>query len=375
MIQRMLIMLIAVGALAGGVYLLKRQKAEAMQSAMASMRAPTVTVTTAEAALEPWQPQVKGVASLAPVLGVDVTCELAGLVRSVEFASGDHVEQGQLLVQLVSDTDEALLAQLQADVDLARQVLERDQAQLEARAVSQATLDNDQADLKVKQAKVSQQQALIAKKSVRAPFAGRLGITTIRPGQYLAPGQKIVTLQSLEEIYADFRLPQQELARLQVGQKVDLSSNVWPDERFEGTITTIEPQVDPSTRNLLVQATLPNPGERLLPGMYAQVSVRAGEPEQRITIPRSAVTFNPYGNSVYLVERASGTDGDAPRVAKQVFVQLGPMRGDQVAILDGVKAGDVVVTSGQLKLHNGSEVRVDNSVQPTNEAAPRPSEN
>jgi len=370
----MLIMLIVVGALFGGIFFLKSKEASATRSAMASMRAPTVTVTTTEAKLEAWQPQVRGIGSLASVQGVDVTTEVGGLVSAVTFESGDEVKKDKLLVELVSDTDTALLEQLEAEAKLAHIVLERDKAQAEARAVSQATLDTDEANVKVREAQVKQQKALIRKKHIRAPFGGRLGITAIRPGQYLNPGEKIVTLQSLNPIYVDFHLPQQQLARLKVTQKVEVTTNVYPGKTFPGTITSINPKVDPDTRNFLVEATLKNPEHLLLPGMYASVTVQAGEARHLITLPRSAVSFNPYGDSVYVVEKKERAGAGAVQVAKQVFVKLGPTRGDQIAILDGVKTGNIVVTSGQLKLHNGSFVTINNKVQPSNNPSPKPEE-
>jgi membrane fusion protein (multidrug efflux system) len=230
-------------------------------------------------------------------------------------------------------------------------------------AISQATLDADIADLKNKSAQVAGQQALINKKIIRAPFGGRLGISSINPGQYVNPGDNLVTLQSLDTVYLDFFLPQQELSRLCIGQKIDLTTDAYPDSQFSGKITAINPKVETDSRNVLVEATVVNPKHELLPGMYAAVEVEAGRPESMLTVAQTAVTFNPYGETVYVIE---------DNIAKQRFVTVGQKRGDQLVILTGLKEGELVVTSGQLKLRNNSPVKVDNDVQPTNDAAPTP---
>jgi membrane fusion protein (multidrug efflux system) len=362
------------------------------------------TVSTIKASLLDWQPQRVGVGTMVAVRGVDVTTEIAGLVRSIHFKSGQDVKAGDLLVQLNADSDIAQLNSLQAAAELSAVTLKRDQAQLAGQAVAQAVVDNDLADLKSKKALVAQQAALVDKKTIRAPFAGRLGITSVNPGQYLNPGDKIVTLQTIDPIYVDFTLPQQQLAGLVVGQSVNVVSDSYPGELFPGKISAINPKVDPATRNVTIEATLANAQGRLLPGMFARVNVDVGDKERHLTLPQTAITYNPYGSTVFVVVsaaefKAAADAKDAPPakdekdkgakaapapapagapasglVAQQVFVTTGQTRGDQVAILSGIQEGQEVVTSGQLKLKNGTPVEINNTVQPANSPNPTPQE-
>lgn len=371
--KRMLIMLAAVGLLFGGIFGFQIFKMKMIKKAMSSQKAPAVTVSTAKAGVQPWQPELKAVGTLRAVRGVDVTSEISGLVRTLHFKSGDSAKSGQVLVQLNADSDIAQLRASEAAAELARTVYERDKKQFAVRAVSQAVLDADSADLKSKRAIAAEQAAIVAKKTIRAPFAGQLGITTINPGQYLNPGDKIVTLQSLDKLYADFYLPQQELANLSLGQKVHLASDSYPGRTFSGKITSINSKVDPETRNIQVEATVANPGHVLLPGMFASVQVETGKSQNYLTVPQAAVAFNPYGETVYIVQEGEkGADGKAALTVKQVFVTTGPTRGDQVVILKGIKVGDTVVTAGQLKLKNGSSIIINNKIIPTNDKAPKP---
>ncbi len=371
--RRMLIMLVVVGLLFGGIFGYHAFKAHMLKKYLAGMQMPPSTVTTIRAELHPWQPQLKAVGSLRAVRGVDVTSEISGLVRTLHFRSGDEVKAGQLLVQLNADADIAQLRSLEAAAELAGTVYMRDQKQFEVQAISRAALDADVADLKSKRAQVTQQAALVDKKTIRAPFAGRLGISTVNPGQYINPGDKIVTLQSLDSIYCDFLLPQQELSRISLGQKIIVTSDTYPGRTFDGHITAINPQVDAATRNFQAEATLANPKRELLPGMYASVNIQAGSVERYLTLPQTAVTYNPYGDTTFIVEETGkGPDGKPLLAVRQTFVTVGSTRGDQVAVLKGIKEGDTVVTSGQIKLKNGSRVIINNQVQPTNEAAPQP---
>jgi membrane fusion protein (multidrug efflux system) len=373
MVKRMLIMLIGVGFLFGGIFAYKAFVSYKMKKSMSVAQAPPVTVSAIKAEYVPWQPQLKAVGSLRAVRGVDVTSEIAGLVQTIHFKSGDKVAADQLLVQLNADSDTALLHSLEAAAELADTVYERDKKQYEAQAVSKATLDSDAADLKVKRAQVKQQAAIVEKKSIRAPFSGRLGISTVNPGQYINPGDKVVTLQSLDKIYTDFYLPQQELSRIFLGQQVVVTTDTYPGRTFSGKITAVNPKVDPDTRNFQVEATISNPRHELLPGMYASVEVKAGAIHSYLTLPQTAVTFNPYGETVFVIEESGkGPDGKPLLTVRQAFVTVGPTRGDQIAILKGINENDIVVTSGQLKLKNGSRVIINNQVQPSNEAAPRP---
>jgi membrane fusion protein, multidrug efflux system len=392
MTKRMFIMLAGILVLAAalGFGFFLRIK----QMIAASPKPGPVTVSATRVAALEWQPQLGAVGSLVAVRGVDVTTEIAGLVRSVDFKSGQEVKAGTVLVQLNADSDTAQLSALQASADLAATVLKRDQAQLGAEVISQAQVDTDQADLKNKQALVAQQAALVAKKTIVAPFGGRLGITTVNPGQYLNPGDKIVTLQTIDPIYVDFYLPQKQIGGLAKGQVVDLSSEGLDGASFTGKVTAISPKVDSATRNVQVEATLPNPKRVLLPGMFANVAVEIGDKQRFLTLPQTAITYNPYGSTVFVVKPAEAKDakdakdsaavpataavgGSAaapPLVVQQVFVTTGQTRGDQVAILKGLDEGQQVVTSGQIKLKNGTPVVIDNSVQPANSPNPTPQE-
>jgi membrane fusion protein (multidrug efflux system) len=375
MTKRMLIMLAGAGLLFGGIFGYKAFKAHMMEKTMSTGHGQSVTVSTTEAEIQTWQPQLNAVGTVRAKQGVDVTTEIAGLVRGVYFTSGEDVHEGRVLVQLNADADEALLNSLKAEADLARTTLARDKRQFAVKAISQATLDVSVADLKSKQAQVNQQAAIVDKKTIRAPFNGRLGISTVNDGQYLNPGDQIVTLQSIDPVYVDFFVPQQYIARIALGQTVTVATDTYPDRKFDGKITATNPKVDPQTRNIQIEATIPNPKHELLPGMFTSVQVQAGEAEQYITLPKTAVTYNPYGETVFVVEQAAQKQkGEPELIAKQTFVTVGRSRGDQVAILEGVKSGDSVVTSGQLKLKNGSRVTINNEIQPSNEAAPQPTD-
>ena len=376
--------------LIGGV---KGYGAYQMFQGFAAQGQPKFTVSTTKAESQDWLPQLSAVGSLRAERGADLSAEVAGIVDTIEFHSGDDVKSNQLLLQLRSADDVAHLDALKASATLAETTYRRDQAQFQAGAVSQATLDSDAANLRSAKAQVAEQQALVDKKQVRAPFAGHLGIRAVDLGQYLAAGTKIVTLQQLDPIFVDFNLPQQSLSQIGVGQKISASSDAYPDKSFVGQIAAINPQVDTDTRNVQVRAALSNPEHKLLPGMYASVGIEVGAAASYITLPQTAVSYNPYGATVFVVvpqgqERAKEGQGDATAkpaadgakpagpelVAKQVFVTTGATRGDQVAILKGVSAGDEVVTSGQIKLKNGALVTINNSVQPSNDPNPTPQE-
>jgi len=297
---------------------------------------------------------------------------VGGVISAIHFRSGQDVKAGAPLVQLNDAADVAQLDSLKASAELAAVNYRRDLGQLKVQAVSRAVVDADAANLKIAKARVAQQQALVDKKNLRAPFAGRLGIRAVDLGQYVAPGTKLVTLQALDPMYVDFNVPQGELGRIHPGMTVNATANALPQERFEGKIEAIDAKIDPSTRNLVVRASLHNPTHHLLPGMFVSVTVDTGAAERRLTLPQTAITFNPYGNTVFLVEqKGKGPDGKPKLVAVQRFVTTGATRGDQIAVLSGVKEGETVVTAGQLKLRNGVPVIVNNSVQPSDQAAPK----
>jgi membrane fusion protein (multidrug efflux system) len=335
---------------------------------------PPATVTTSIAKFEEWQPQIQLVGSLKPFRGADLSVEVAGIIAEVNFDSGGDVAAGAQILRLIDADDVAKLHTLEASRDLAESNFRRDQAQLARQLISQAQFDVTAANLKSAQAQVAEQQAVVQKKTLRSPFAGHLGIRVVNAGQYISPGTVAVTLQALDPIFFDFFLPQQTLEQIKVAQPIDVKVDTYPQATFAGKITTIDPKVDPATRNVAVRATLPNPEHKLLPGMFANATIVTGKRERYITLPQTAVTFNPYGNTVYLVQQKTGPDGKENLVAQQAVVTTGSTRGDQIAILMGVKEGDQIVTSGQTKLQNGSTISVNNAIQPSNDPNPHPVE-
>ena len=376
MTKRMLIMLICVGLLLAALVGFNLFRAHMFARFMAGNAAPPATVSAVVAGYQSWQPQLAAVGSLRAVRGVDVTTEVAGLVREVAFRSGQEVKTNQILVRLNDDADVALLHSLEAAAELAQTVYKRDQAQYDIKAIAKAQLDADAADLKGKKAQVAQQVALLEKKTIRAPFAGRLGISSINPGQYINPGDAIVTLQAIDPIYADFYLPQQQLGQLAIGQSIVVDTNAYSGQTFVGKVQSISPKVDSATRNVQIEASVDNHERKLLPGMYANVKIDAGTEQRHLTLPQTAITYNPYGATVFLVKPGTqpNAQGKTLPVAQQVFITPGPTRGDQVAILKGVDAGMQVVTSGQLKLKNGTSLVIDNRVQPADSPNPTPQE-
>jgi membrane fusion protein, multidrug efflux system len=371
MIKRMVIMLLLAAAVFGGLYGMKMMQIKEAMSKMGPP--PPATVSTTVAAYDDWQPQLEAVGGLRAVDGADLAFEVSGIVEEIHFNSGDEVKQGTVLVKLRDDEDVSKLHSLQAVVDLAVITYQRGMKQLPSQTISQAAVDADKSELDAARANVAEQQALIDKKVIRAPFDGRLGIRAVDLGQYLAAGAVVVTLQSLDPIYLDFFLPQQALDQIRIGQAVSAKVDTYPGQRFSGEISAIEPKVDAASRNVRVRATLENPDRKLLPGMYATVDIATGQPQRYVTLPQTAITFNAYGNTVYIVDKGDvGADGQAQLTVRQSFVRTGETRGDQVAILDGVKDGETVVTSGQLKLRNGIPIAVNNAVQPSADAAPTP---
>jgi membrane fusion protein (multidrug efflux system) len=250
--------------------------------------------------------------------------------------------------------------------------LQRDREQFTAQAISQATIDTDVSSLKSAKAQVVAQQALIEEKIVKAPFAGRLGIRQVDLGQYLAAGTTVVTLQALDPMLVDFYVPQQALEHLKIGQPAAATVDTFPGETFKGTVESVNSKVDNASRNVQVRASFKNADRRLVPGMFANVAIESGDSSTQITLPQTCITYNPYGDTVYIVTHAKGDDGKAKDTVEQHFVKLGATRGDQVAILSGVNEGDVIVSAGQIKLRNGSNIIVNNAVQPTDDVSPTP---
>jgi len=339
---------------------------------------PPQTVTTTVAAYDTWQPGLSAVGTLRAVKGADLAFEVSGVVTRIGATPGGTVQQGQTLIQLDDSVEAAQLKQLQAALALARVNLARAREQLAIHAISQGDFDATQADFKVKEASAQQAAAVVAKKRLSAPFAGRVGIISTSPGAFINSGTSVVTLQQMAPIFADFYLPQRDASSLATGQTVELAFDAFPGQVFKGRVTVINPKVDGTTRNIQVEASLRNAGHRLLPGMFAGVTMQVGAREKRLTLPQTAITYNPYGATVFVVKQqgVAGPDGRNREAlqAEQVFVTTGPTRGDQVAILKGLKPGDVVVTSGGLKLKNGTPLIVNNSLPPSNDPNPAPQE-
>jgi membrane fusion protein (multidrug efflux system) len=308
------------------------------------------------------------VGSLRAARGADLAAEVSGIVDTVGFDSGRDVAAGTLLLRLRPNDDAPKLAELQAAADLAASNLARDTKQYKAQAVSQATIDADDSHLRVARAQVAEQQATMAEKLVRAPFAGRLGLRLVDEGQYLPAGTTIVTLQALDPIFVDFYVPQQALGTIKPGENAMLRVDTFPGRAFTAHVTAISPKLDAASRMAQIRATIPNPDHDLLPGMFGTVTVAAGASRNAVTVPNAAIVYNPYGSTVYVVSHTK------PLTVHQALVTTGETRGDQVEIVAGLKPGDTIVTSGQIKLHEGSKVAVNNTVQPSDQASPHPME-
>ncbi len=369
--KRMIIMLLIAAIVFGGIYGFQQFRNKMIQQAIKGQANPPQTVSTTVAQTSTWQPSVEAVGNLRASKGTSLAAEVSGIVTVIHFDSGKMVKAGQLILELNAAPLKAQLEQLKAAARLAKQNFDRDLAQLKMHAVSQAAVDLAAANLKSASAQVTMQEAIIAQKSIRAPFAGQLGIRQVDLGQYLAPGTALVNLQQLDPMYLDFTVPQAQIDLIHVGEHVTVQTNAFPNKVFTGTISALEPQVDISTRNLKVRASIANPEGELLPGLFATARVNKGDKKEYITLPNSAIAYNPYGSTVFIVKsEGKGADGKPKLIVEQRFVTTGLVRGDQVAVLSGLQVNEVVVTSGQLKLRNGTPVIVNNSVQPSNNPNP-----
>jgi membrane fusion protein (multidrug efflux system) len=374
MIRRMLIMLLTIGLLFGAIVGYQMFVASMMKKFMSANAQPPATVTAMQARRESWQRQETTVGTLRAMRGVDISSEVGGIVQKVHFTSGQQVQKGTLLFELDASEEVAQLEALKASRRLAEINHKRDQEQFARQAVSQAQFDASETELNRLKAEVDRQKAAVDKKRIRAPFSGRLGVTTINPGQFIDPSEKLVTLQDNRTLYVDFKLPQRLLSQLKKGQTIHVKSDTGINR--DGHIKAINAAVDPATRNLALEGLIENSDEALLPGMFVQVAIDIGAPEALLTLPQTAVSYNPYGSTLF-VARTDGADSneDKPTLkAHQIFVRTGPRRGDQIAIVDGLGDGDMVVTSGQMKLKNGTPLIIDNTVTPANDIAPRPRE-
>ena len=367
--KRMLLMLLGVGLLFGGIFGYKAFVDQMVEGFFDDMEAETVTITASTARLERWTPRVDAVGTFNPVQGAELSLEAAGIVREVHFENGQTVERGQRLIELDTRIDEAELDQLEAALRLAEMELARQQRLYEQRSISRAVLDRAETEADQARAVVAAREARIEQKILRAPFAGRVGIRQVNPGQFLSPGEPVVSLQALDPIFLDFTLPQRRLPLLDPGAAIRARVDAFPDREFNGTISALEPRLRESTRTVQVQASIDNPDARLLPGMFARVELDLGESEDVLVVPQTALRFSTYGDSVFVVEG----EGDDKKVIQR-FVRTGRTRGDLVAILDGLEEGVRVASSGLLKLQNDTPVSIDDDedVQPSEDPDPRP---
>jgi len=353
--------------LVAGLASIKVAQFKAMADA-GKMTPPPTIVTAASVKLEHWEPTIDTVGSLAAFQGTTVTTESSGIISEIAFEAGTTVKAGDLLLKMDTSVLEAQLAASEARADLARVSADRSRELFARNSTSQAELDSAEAQLKQAKAELASIKAQIAQKQVRAPFGGRLGIRQINVGQYIDRGNAIVSLQALDPIYVNFTLPQQQLSKIKVGQKVRLVVDAMPGKTFEGKLSAINPEIESATRNVRIQATFDNPDEQLRPGMFTRVSVVMPEIKDVYVIPQTAVVYAPYGDSVFIIEKKDGQ-----LVLRQAFVKLGETRGDFITVVSGLKEGDQVVSTGVFKQRNGAPVTIDNTLSPAFSETPNPS--
>jgi membrane fusion protein (multidrug efflux system) len=371
----MLLMLAVMTVIIGGLGFVKFRQIQMAIAQGASFQPPPEAVTTIVAKREEWPETLGAIGSVAAVQGVVVSADLSGTVDRITFDSGKAVRQGEVLVQLDTRLERAQLAAVEAQRDLARTNFDRMQGLLKDDVISRAEYDSATADTKQTEARVGEIRAAIDRKTIRAPFSGILGIRQVNLGQYLSSGDPIVQLQSLNPIYVNFDVPQQATAQLRPGREVRIMSDDLGGAEFAGRITAIDSIVNENTRNIQVQATLANPDGKLRPGMFVHAQVVMGAKRLVTPLPATAISYAPYGDSVYIVGDVKGSTGAAYKGVRQQFVKVEGARGDQVGVVSGVNPGDEVVTSGVFKLRNGAAVFVNNKVQPANDPAPKPADN
>lgn len=355
---RLVIVIVVLGLVFGGIFYWKQQQWQQMQAQM-SQPQPPATVASAEARREQWQPALRSTGSLTAVNGVAVTTEVAGKVERIAFQSSTRVSDGDVLIQLDSAIDRAALDGLVADRELAKVQFDRAANLLPRRAVSRSEYDEARARFEAAKAAVAEQQARIARKTIRAPFDGLLGLRQVDQGEYLSPGNDIVQIQALDPIYADYSVPERQFSAVSVGQPVEVVVDAYPERVFKGEVTAIDSGVDEGTRTVRVRATLANPDASLRPGMFAEVRTLAPEKTSVVTVPRTAISFNTYGDYVFAIE--SGEDDTLTVSQKQVTT--GRVQNGRVEVAEGLQAGQRVVRAGLVKLRNGQKVTIDNSVE------------
>lgn len=379
--RRMILMLVGVAVVFGGVFLVKAVIGRQTNEMFNNMQQPPVEVSTFQARSEHWSGSAESVGTLVADNGTDVTTEAGGVVQKIAFESGQAVRKGDLLVQLNTANEQAQLRALETAARLAATQRDRWRELGEQKLVSRAEVDQRVSDAAATQAQAEAQRALVAQKTIRAPFDGVLGIRKVNLGQFLNPGDPIVGLQALDPIHVDFTLPEQRMNQVAIGTPVRLEVDALPGTPFEARVTAVEPSVDADTRNFKVRASLANTGGELRPGTFARIGFDLGQSRDVVVVPQTAVSFNPYGNAVYVVVEAPKQAGAADatpgmpvatHVVKQRFVTTGPTRGDLVGITDGLEPGEVVVTSGLLRLRNDAGVTINNKVQPDAQDAPEP---
>jgi membrane fusion protein (multidrug efflux system) len=371
MVKRMMLMLAATFTVVAALGFVKFQQIQTAMAEGADFQPPPEAVTTLVAQEEQWPATLTAIGTIAAVQGVTVSADLPGIVDRIRFNSGRSVRHGEVLAELDTRQERAQLAAIEAQRELAELNYNRMKGLLGERVISQAEFDRALAEQKQTVAQVGEIRATIARKTIRAPFSGVLGIRQINLGQYLAAGDPVVPLQSLHPIYVNFGVPQQKGAQIRLGGGVRITASDAAVD-VSGRITAVDSVVDQATRNVQVQGTLPNSSGRLRPGMFVQTELSLGSSQPVVALPASAVSYAPFGDSVFVVADLKGQDGATYRGVRQQFVKLGGARGDQIAVLSGVKPGEEVVTSGVFKLRNGAAVLVNNKVQPANKRAPKP---
>jgi len=379
MVKRMVIMLLIVGVIFGGIQGYHMFMAQMMKKYMAANGRPAATVSAMVAHQEIWQRQIKTVGTLRAVQGVTISSEVAGIIDAIDFNSGESVKKGQLLLELEHSQELAQLKGLEASLTLAKINLARNKKQIMVQAISQSQLDTSEANFKRAESDLMTQRALIAKNLIRAPFNGVLGINKMNLGQFINPAQQLVSLQNTDKLYVDFSLPQNELPYLKKNQNIIVdvahAEQSNDENKIVGTIHAIDSEVNQASRNINVEGLVERKNRDILPGMFVRVGINIGQPKELLTLPQTALSFNAFGTTAFVLHAKKPTDKNkASWVAQQVFVKTGDTRGDQVSILSGLKEGDMVVTSGQIKLKNGTPVIINNSLTPSNNPAPTPQE-
>ncbi|HEX2452172.1 MAG TPA: efflux RND transporter periplasmic adaptor subunit [Vicinamibacterales bacterium] len=372
MVKRMILMLSVMAAIIAGLGFVKFKQIQTAMAEGAAFQPPPEAVTTIVAAMDEWPSTQSAIGTTAPVQGVTVSADLPGIVDRIRFESGRAVQDGEVLVELDTRQERAQLAAAEAQRDLAQLNFKRMENLVEDGAIARADYDRAAAEQKSTEARVGEIRATIERKVIHAPFSGVLGIRQVHLGQYLSAGDPVVSLQALDPIYVNFGVPQQEAGQLKAGRRVRLTADNLDNVVLTGRVTALDSVVDETTRNVRVQATFANPNGKLRPGMFVQVEATAGASQSIIALPASAISYAPYGDSVFVVSDMKDPAGKPYRGVRQQFVKLGATRGDQIAVVSGVKAGEEIVTSGVFKLRNGAAVQVNNKVKPTNNKAPKP---